>query len=151
MVDLGTPAFMYFAYHCYLAQPIQDERLLGFLENLNILYSDRNSIPSMNANTNTCRYQNERPLLAVFMDEGKQESGAKSIFYILRMLSLLVSFCRFRLFYLCLSCVSCIDFVIVDRVGLGEGKTCMKFIVRRLHNSIRVSRLRALVRGVKLM
>ncbi len=30
---------MYFAYHCYLAQPIQDEHLASFLENLGIFYT----------------------------------------------------------------------------------------------------------------
>ena len=35
---VDTSDFMYFAYHCYLAQPIEDARLNLFLENLNILY-----------------------------------------------------------------------------------------------------------------
>lgn len=83
---------MYFAYHCYLAQPIQEESLIRFVENLDILYTDHNSTlikRPANASTNTS--QIERPLLAVFINEGEQAAGAKTIFYILRMLSLLVS------------------------------------------------------------
>jgi len=85
---------MYFAYHCHLAQPIQDESLIRFVENLDILYTDHSSTPikrpgPANASTNTS--QTERPLLAVFINEGEQAAGAKTIFYILRMLSLLVS------------------------------------------------------------
>src|SRR5258708_6794815 len=86
---------MYFAYHCYLAQPIQDERLIRFLQDVDILYTDSSTPisndPRANANTSQIRYQNEKPLLAMFTDEGEQAPGAKTIFYVLRMLSLLVS------------------------------------------------------------
>ena len=85
---------MYFAYHCYLAQPIQDDRLIRFLENLDILYTD-GSTPNSRGNVSQTRYQNEKALLAMFTDEGEQAPGAKTIFYILRMLSLLVSSSRF--------------------------------------------------------
>ena len=88
---------MYFAYHCYLAKPIEDERLILFLENLDILYTDKatpntsNPCTNSNANSSRMRYQNEKPLLAMFTEEGEQAPGAKTIFYVLRMLSLLVS------------------------------------------------------------
>jgi hypothetical protein len=82
---------MYFAYHCYLAQPIQDERLIRFLHNLDILYTDSSTANARNnPHAGQIRYQNEKALLAMFIDEGEQAPGAKTIFYLLRMLSLLV-------------------------------------------------------------
>lgn len=127
---------MYFAYHCYLAQPIQDGCLIRFLENVDILYTDNSTPisndPRANANTSQNRYQNEKPLLAMFTDEGEQAPGAKTIFYVLRMLSLLVSviffYSRLRLLIF-----------ILKRIDSEIGKTYMKLIARRLHSSTRVS------------
>lgn len=91
-----APDFMYFAYHCYLAQPIQDEQLIRFLKNLDILYK-ANATPTNNpargySNTSQVRHQNEKALLSMFTEEGEQAPGAKTIFYVLRMLSLLDPF-----------------------------------------------------------
>jgi len=126
---------MYFAYHCYLAQPIKDERLIRFLESVDILYTDSSTPipndPRANANTGQIRYQNEKPLLAMFTDEGEQAPGAKTIFYVLRMLSLLVSI-------FLPSVAASLNFGL-NSVGLEIDKTFMKFIARRLHSSMRVS------------
>lgn len=81
---------MYFGYHCYLARPIEDVPLMRFLKNLEILYS-ANATPNFGRSANARPYQNEKALLAMFTEEGEQAPGVKTIFYILRMLSLLVS------------------------------------------------------------
>ena len=72
---IDAPDYMYFAYHCYLAQPIEDPGLTKFLKDLPILYDS----------------ENQKGLLSMFTESGEQPPGAKTIFYILRMLSMLVS------------------------------------------------------------
>ena len=72
---LDAPDYMYFAYHSYLAQPIEDPELTKFLKDLPILYDSGD----------------QKGLLSMFTESGEQPPGAKTIFYVLRMLSMLVS------------------------------------------------------------
>jgi hypothetical protein len=96
VISIDAPDFMYFAYHCYLAQPIEDAQLISFLTNLEILYIANapratNNAHPYNNTSSQLSYQNEKALLTMFTEEGEQAPGVKTIFYILRMLSLLVS------------------------------------------------------------
>jgi len=115
---------MYFAYHCYLAQPIQPTQLIDFLVSLDILYM-ANAI------------QNEKALLAKFIEEGEQAPGAKTIFYILRLLSLVVSgSSHFSIHGLSLFFLFFISWVAFHQIFFdrADSVTCMKFIARRLNS-----------------